>query len=327
MRVLVTGGAGYIGSFMAKRLLEDGGEVIVVDSLERGHQSNVDERATFILGDLRDEAFVKRVFSDHAIDAVVHFAAYISMAESMQHPGMYFDNNIIPVTHILEQMKERNIRSFIFSSTAGVYGNPVSTPIPEDHRKKPTNPYGESKLIVEQLLKWYQMIYGINYVALRYFNASGAALDGSLGELHDPETHIIPRIITAALGGKPFTLFGTDYDTKDGTCVRDYIHVLDLVTAHVLALEKIGKDDGGFIYNVGTGHGFSNKEVIQAVEKISGIDVQVVEEKRRPGDAGTLIADPTKINRELHFSPSHSDLNTIVASAWNFHRSQRGRAT
>lgn len=322
MTILVTGGAGYIGSFMTKRLLDEGNQVIVVDNLERGHKNAVDERAKFTQGDLRDISFVKEVFNKNDIDGVVHFAAYISMAESMKDPDIYFDNNVNPVRIILDQMQKHGIHSFIFSSTAGVYGSPISVPIPEDHQKKPTNPYGESKLLVEQMLKWYQKIYGINYVALRYFNAAGASLDGTLGELHDPETHIIPNIIKAVLDERSFTLFGDNYDTPDGTCVRDYIHVLDLAEAHVLALRKIQKDHGGYFYNVGTGKGYSNMEVVEKVKKISGKPIDVVIEDRRPGDAGSLVADPSKINRELGFNPQHSDLDTIVKTAWAYHQNQ-----
>jgi UDP-glucose 4-epimerase len=320
MTILVTGGAGYIGSFMTRRLLEDNIQVLVVDNLERGHKDAVDPKATFLKGDLRDEAFVKNIFADNKIDGVVHFAAYISMGESMRDPGMYFDNNTNPVRIILEQMHTHAVSSFIFSSTAGVYGNPTVVPIPEDHPKKPTNPYGESKLIVEQMLKWYQMIYGINYAALRYFNAAGASSDGLLGEMHDPETHIIPSIINAAVKGKEFTLFGDDYDTPDGTCVRDYIHVLDLAEAHILALKKIQADKGGYFYNVGTGVGYSNKEVIEKVKEVSGKNVAIAKGERRPGDAGTLVADSSKITRELGFRPKYSDLDTIVSTAWNFHQ-------
>ena len=221
---------------------------------------------------------------------------------------------------VLEHMRRHGVKKFIFSSSAGVYGNPLHTPIPEDHPTNPTNPYGHSKLMVEQILRWYQQIHGINSVCLRYFNAAGAAVDASRGEDHLPETHIIPHIIHAALTGKAFTLYGSDYDTKDGTCVRDYIHVLDLAQAHILALQKLEKDDGAFIYNVGTGNGYSNKEVVEVVEKVSGIAINVVTEPRRPGDASTLIADATKIKNELGFVIKHSDLETIVKSAWEWHK-------
>lgn len=319
MKVLVTGGAGYIGSFMVQKLLHSDSDVVVVDSLEKGHKEVLPDTVTFIQADLRDKTQIKELFSSHSFDAVIHFAAYISMGESMTNPSKYFDNNVTPVRLLLDQMHEHSVSHFIFSSTAGVYGNPVRTPIPEEHLKKPTNPYGESKLMVEQMLKWYQKIHGIHYAVLRYFNASGAALDGTLGEMHEPETHIIPNVIKAALSNEPFTLFGTDYATKDGSCVRDYIHVLDLAEAHILALHKIMNDKGGHFYNVGTGHGYSNREIIAKVEEISGKKITIKESDRRPGDADELIADATKIQRELNFKPQHSDLHTIIESAWNFH--------
>jgi len=320
MKVLVTGGAGYIGSFMTKRLLERGDEVVVVDSLERGHKEAVDTKAKLYAGNLLNKEFVYKIFSENKFDAVIHFAGYISMNESMQNPYLYFQNNIFASLNVMEEMVKTNTNNFIFSSTAGVYGNPIKLPIPEDHPKNPENPYGESKLMVEKLMSWYQETHGINSVALRYFNASGASLDGKLGENHDPESHIIPNIMKAILNSESFKLFGTDYDTKDGTCVRDYIHVIDLVEAHVLAIEKLMKDKGMFAYNVGTGNGYSNKEVIEMVRRVSGKDFQIEESARRPGDADTLIADASKIKGELGFSPKYSDLETIVKTAWEWHR-------
>ena len=320
MKVLVTGGAGYIGSFMTKRLLERGDEVVVVDSLERGHKEAVDTKAKLYAGNLLNKEFVSKIFSENKFDAVIHFAGYISMNESMQNPYLYFQNNIFASLNVMEEMVKTNTNNFIFSSTAGVYGNPIKLPIPEDHPKNPENPYGESKLMVEKLMSWYQETHGINSVALRYFNASGASLDGKLGENHDPESHIIPNIMKAILNSESFKLFGTDYDTKDGTCVRDYIHVIDLVEAHVLAIEKLMKDKGMFAYNVGTGNGYSNKEVIEMVRRVSGKDFQIEESARRPGDADTLIADASKIKGELGFSPKYSDLETIVKTAWEWHR-------
>jgi UDP-glucose 4-epimerase len=319
MKILVTGGAGYIGGFMVKHLLERGDEVVVIDNLERGHKDVIDSRAVFLQGDLLDKAFVASVFSDNKFDGVIHFAGFISMGESVENPFIYFQNNIFTSLNIMEEMVKTKTDNFIFSSTAGVYGNPTTLPIPEDHPKSPENPYGESKLIVEKLMNWYQKTHGLNSVALRYFNASGAALDGSLGEQHSPETHIIPNIIKAILENNTFKLFGSDYKTKDGTCVRDYIHVLDLANAHTLALEKLSKDKGMFTYNVGTGSGYSNKEIIEAVKKVSGKDLQIEESERRPGDADELIADVSKIKSELNFTPQYSDLETIVSSAWKWH--------
>lgn len=320
MKILVTGGAGYIGSFMVKRLLKENHDVVVIDSLERGHKEAVDSRAALKVGNLLDENFLHETLKTDKFEAIIHFAGYISMEESMRLPEMYFSNNTFATLKLLEKAKEFSINKFIFSSTAGVYGNPVEVPIPESHPKNPENPYGESKLMVENILKWFQKIYGISFAALRYFNASGAALDGSMGENHDPETHIIPKAIEAALTNKPFTLFGSDYKTKDGTCVRDYIHVIDLVEAHILALQKLDSAPGAYCYNVGTGNGFSNKEVLDMVKSVSGIDFAVQISPRRPGDADTLVADASGIMNELGFNPQYSGLETIVKSAWDWHR-------
>ncbi len=320
MKILVTGGAGYIGSFMVKRLLDDGFEVVVLDSLERGHKDAVDNRAELAVGNLLDKAFIAEVFSQNAFDGIIHFGGYISVGESMQKPALYFDNNTEATINLLEETVARNVKKIIFSSTAAVYGDPERTPIDEDHPKNPESVYGESKLMVERILKWYQKIHQMNFVALRYFNACGAALDGSMGEQHSPETHIIPCAVRAMMEKKPFTLFGTDYNTPDGTCVRDYIHVLDLVEAHILALKHLEKNSGGFFYNVGTGIGYSNKEVLEMVKKESGESLEIVTAERRPGDADTLVADPTRINTELGFKPQHSDLETIVKSALAWHK-------
>lgn len=321
MKILVTGGAGFIGSFMVKNLLDTGHNVVVADSLERGYEDAIDSRAQFRKGDLRDQAFVSSLFQE-AFDGVIHFAAYISMGESMEDPFKYFDNNISASLNVIEEMRKAGQNNFIFSSTAGVYGNPVKIPIPEDHSKSPENPYGESKLMVEKILSWYGKTKGLNSVCLRYFNAAGAAEDGSLGERHFPETHIIPNIMNALLKNEQFTLFGTDYNTPDGTCIRDYIHVLDLVEAHVLALTKLQQQPGTYQFNVGTGRGYSNKEVLEMVEKISEQKVNVVYGERRPGDADQLIADVSKITTELGFAPKYSDLETIVKTAWQWHNKQ-----
>ncbi len=319
MKILVTGGAGYIGSFMTRRLLDDGHEVIVVDSLERGHNP-IDEKAIFLQGDLRDKSFVQKVFDEYKIEAIIHFAAYIAMGESMQNPYIYFNNNVQTSLNLMDVAVSHNVRKFIFSSTAGVYGNPIEVPIPEDHAKNPENPYGESKLMVEKILSWYNRTKGLNFIVLRYFNASGASLDGNMGEEHDPESHLIPNVIKAVLEKRPFTLFGDDYDTPDGTCVRDYIHVLDLVEAHVLALHKLDQE-GAYYYNVGTGKGKSNKEVIEVVKNVVGHDFPVEIGQRRQGDANELVADATKIHNELGFSPKYSDIETIVKTAWQWHSS------
>ncbi len=320
MKVLVTGGAGYIGSFMVKRLLDDGHEVIVADNLERGHESSLDSRATFIKGDLRESDFISKLFSEHQYDCVMHFAAYIAVGESMQHPGLYFRDNVFTTVSLLDAMKEHNVKKFIFSSTGTVYGKPTINPIPETHVKNPENPYAESKYMVEKILHWYYAVHGIGSVILRYFNASGAALDGSLGEDHDPETHLIPNAIKAALNNSEFKLYGDDYDTRDGTCIRDYIHVLDLVEAHVLMIKKLEKENGEYIYNVGTGKGSTNKEVIEMVKKISGKDFPVNVLERRAGDVAETVADASKIKEEIGFETKYSDLETIVKTAWEWHK-------
>lgn len=319
MNILVTGGAGYIGSFMTKRLIEKSISVTVVDSLERGHKKVIDEKANFIEGNLLDKNFVSRLFSENQFDAVIHLAGYISMAESVEKPYLYFENNVISALNILEEMVKNKMNKFIFSSTAGVYGNPTKIPISEDHKKNPTNPYGESKLMVEKILAWYRKIHGLSFASLRYFNASGASFDGSMGEDHNPETHIIPNAIKTAIRGSEFILYGDDYNTKDGTCIRDYIHVIDLVEAHILALERLQKENGSFFYNVGSGKGYSNKEVVNMVKEISGIDFKVKNAGRREGDADVLIADQSKIIDELKFDPKFSDLKNIVETAWKWH--------
>lgn len=320
MRVLVTGGAGYIGSFMVNRLLEEGSAVVVIDSLEEGNQEVVNKNAEFLKGNLLDESFVSEVFATNKFDGVLHFAAYISMKESMEQPGKYFQNNVQSAVNLLSAMAKSGCKSFIFSSTAGVYGNPTAVPIPEDHPKNPTNPYGESKYLVERILPWYSVVHGIGSIALRYFNAAGASLDGKMGEAHKNETHIIPNIINAVLKNRAFPLYGTDYDTPDGTCVRDYIHVLDLVEAHMLALNRLHQHGGSAsFYNVGTGSGYSNKQIIAMVEKVSGRKVSVSALNRRPGDAGELVANVVKIQKELGFKAKHSDLETIVSTAWKWH--------
>lgn len=320
MKILVTGGAGYIGSFMVKRLVERGDNVVVLDSLERGDKDAVDFRAKLIEGNVLDLKLIENVFEEHSFDAVIHFAGDISMEESVREPRSYFHNNSFGALGLIEQTVKHKVKYFIFSSTAGVYGNPKKTPISEDHPTIPTNPYGESKLIVEKIIYWYRIAYGMNFVSLRYFNASGAALDGNMGENHKLETHIIPNAIRAVLTNSEFVLYGNDYSTKDGTCIRDYIHVIDLVEAHISALERLQKENGGFFYNVGTGHGYSNSEVIEMIKKVSGMNIKVKIKKRRPGDADVLVADPTRIEKELGFKPKCSDLETIVKSAWKWHK-------
>lgn len=318
MKVLVTGGCGYIGSFMVKALSDAGYSPVVLDNLDRSTRSDSDE--PFYKGNVSDFEILKRINDEHEVSGVIHFAGYISMKESMEKPELYFEKNTNETKRLLDNMKSLGINRIIFSSTAGVYGNPERVPIHEDDRKIPTNPYGESKLMSERMLHWYREIHNIEYVVLRYFNACGASLDGSMGEKHDPETHIIPVAIKSLLSDQEFAIYGNDYQTNDGTCVRDYIHVLDLVNAHLLALEKILNGSGGSIYNVGTGHGYSNREITNMIQEVTGRTLKVVERERRPGDADTLVADVTKIKEDLGFEPLHSDLRTIIESAWKWHK-------
>lgn len=321
MKILVTGGAGYIGSFMTKGLLDKGYDVVVFDSLERGHKNAIDNRATFVQGDLKNPATLEDLFSGETIDAIMHFAGYISVEESTRKPDLYYQNNVDGSRNLISAaLNIGKIDKIIFSSTAAVYGNPIKVPIPEDHPKNPINPYGKSKLEIEEMLIDFQKKQGLNFVCLRYFNASGAALDGSMGENHVPESHIIPLAIKAAIINKEFNLYGTDYSTPDRTCIRDYIHVLDLVEAHILALEKLKKEKGGFFYNVGTGKGYSNKEVINMIKKQSGIDFNVKIAERRRGDPEVLVSDPSKIMKELGFKPQYSDLETLIKSALEWHK-------
>src|SRR3989338_826586 len=322
MNILVTGGAGYIGSFMTKVLLDNGYAVFVVDSLERGHKNAIDKRADFRKLNIGNTHDLEQLFLGQHIDPIIHFAAYISVEESTKNPELYYQNNVLGSKALFATAVEHNIKMFIFSSTAAVYGNPTQVPIPEDHPKNPTSPYGKTKLQMEEILSSLTQGRDISFTVLRYFNASGASLDGSLGENHTPETHIIPNAIKAALRNESFSLFGTDYKTSDGTCVRDYIHVLDLCDAHLLALEKLKKQKGQCYYNIGTGIGYSNLEVLKEVKRITGTKIKMEEKNRRPGDPNVLIADPAKIIQELSFAPKYSDIETIVKSAYLWHRNQ-----
>lgn len=321
MKILVTGGAGYIGSFMVKGLLDRGHQVVVFDNLERGHKEAVDKHAKLVTGDIKSREDLERLFSKHQIDAVMHFAGLIAVAESEREPELYFQNNVVGSTNLFEAaISVGKVKNFIFSSSAAVYGNPIEVPITEDHPKNPTSEYGKNKLEVENILvKLRNEKSDMNFASLRYFNAAGASLDGTSGEAHFPETHIIPLAIKSVIEKSDFKLYGTDYNTPDGTCVRDYIHVLDLVEAHILALEYIINNSGGYFFNVGTGNGYSNKEVISMIEAVSRGRVNVTEDVRRTGDADRLVADPSKIKKVLGFNPTNSDLKTIIESAWKWH--------
>ncbi len=315
--IIVIGGAGYIGSVAASMLIEHGYNVLVFDNLEKGHRQTVHASAKFIEADLRDKETVRSVFDQNKIDAVMHFGAYSLVNESMSQPDKYFHNNVEGGRVLLDAMRDHDVKRIVFSSTAAVYGNPEDGPIQEDSRTQPINPYGRSKLAFEYILKSYQEAYGINHAVLRYFNAAGATK--TLGEDHDPETHIIPLTLQVALGQREkIFIFGTDYDTPDGTCVRDYIHVSDLAEAHRLAIESIRNES--ITCNLGNGQGFSVREVIEACRTVSGRPIPAEEASRRAGDPARLTASAQRAQDVLGWRPQISHLNDIVASAWNWHQ-------
>lgn len=320
MKILVTGGAGYIGSVTVKSLQDEGHEVTVFDNLSYGHRESVS--CSLIVGDLVDRELLFKSFENQKFDGVIHFAAYALAGESMKDPNKYFFNNLLGGLNLLELMKRNQIKNIIFSSTCAVYGTPNKLPVTEEESKKPESVYGESKLMFEKILQWYDKIFEIRHINLRYFNAAGAMLDGSLGEDHSPETHIIPRAINSALSNSPFLLYGDDYDTPDGTCIRDYIHVLDLASAHISALNKLNENKNSDDINLGAGKGYSNLEVIDTIKKISGIDFPIEKKSRRAGDPAIVYADNSKAKEKLGFSPKYSDLETIVKSAWNWHKNK-----
>ena len=319
MNLLVTGGAGYIGSVVSAELVKAGHHVIVLDNLSRGHRLALPASVTFVMGDVADRMTVASVMKSHDIDAVLHFAAFIEVGESMKSPELFYRNNTAGTLTLLECMLACGIKKFVFSSTAALYGNPERTPIQEDNNLGPTSPYGDSKFLVERMLSWMHDIHALRYASLRYFNASGAA-HPDLGEDHSPESHLIPLILKVALGQRPnISIFGTDYPTPDGTCIRDYIHVLDLASAHLRALEALAQSSR-LIYNLGTGRGFSVREVIDVARRVTGEAIPSVECARRSGDPSTLVASSTKIQTELGWKPICSDLERIVSDAWEWHR-------
>jgi UDP-arabinose 4-epimerase len=319
MRVLVTGGAGYIGSHTAKTLKAAGHEPIVLDNLIYGHTWAV-QWGPFEQGDLADMAFLRSVFDRHAIDAVIHFAANAYVGESMTDPSKYFRNNTFNTLNLLDTMVARGVKRMVFSSTCATYGDPQRIPIDESHPQAPVNPYGESKLFVERILHWYGKAYELRSVALRYFNASGADPEGDIGEDHEPETHLIPLVIEAALGRRPpVGVFGSDYPTPDGTAIRDYIHVTDLADAHVKALAYLAADGASTAINLGTGHGHSVREVIQTVEQVGGNPVPSTTSPRRAGDPPQLVADARRAKDVLGWTPRYPDLGTIIEHAWKWH--------
>jgi UDP-glucose-4-epimerase GalE len=320
MRILVTGGAGYIGSHAVRLFLARGHDVWVYDNLSLGHRKAV-PADRLLVGDLNEVPRLDHALVLHRIEAVVHFAAFTYVGESVREPGRYYQNNLVNTLNLLECMRRNSVVRFVFSSTAATYGVPERVPITEDEPQRPINPYGAGKLAVERALADYAAAYGWGYAALRYFNAAGASSDAAIGEDHDPETHLIPIVLQAVLGRRPHVeVFGTDYPTPDGTCIRDYIHVDDLAEAHLLALEALAPGKG-LCYNLGIGRGYSVREVIRTAEAVTGKPVPVKEGPRRPGDPPVLVASSEKVQRDLGWRPRYPELRPIVETAWNWHRS------
>jgi len=320
MAILVCGGAGYIGSHMVAELLEKGEEVVILDNFQKGHKDAILGGKVYE-GDIRDRAVLDKVFSENNIDAVIDFAADSLVGESMTEPLKYFDNNVGGTINLLKAMRDYGVKYIVFSSTAATYGEPENLPILEDDKTFPTNPYGESKLAVEKILKWCDGAYGIKYTALRYFNAAGAHVSGKIGEDHSPETHLIPLILQVALGQREkIMVFGDDYKTEDGTCIRDYIHVTDLANAHLLAVDRLRKGGESLICNLGNGKGFSVNEVIETTRKVTGCEIKAEVAPRRAGDPAILVASSDKAKGELGWKPKYDSLETIIETAWNWHK-------
>ncbi|MCL4458802.1 MAG: UDP-glucose 4-epimerase GalE [Chloroflexi bacterium] len=316
MAVLVTGGAGYIGSVVVEELLRDGQEVIICDNLSTGHRQAVLEGAIFVQADLSDRTVLTAIFQHYPIEAVIHMAASSLVSESMVDPAPFFYNNLVNGWNLLESMRANGVKRIVFSSTAAVYGEPKNIPIREDDPLEPTNPYGESKLSLERMLRWYEQAYGLRHISLRYFNAAGAS--EQLGEDHRPETHLIPVVLQTALGQRLWVeVFGTDYDTVDGTCIRDYIHVTDLALAHVLALKALDEGRSG-VYNLGNGDGFSVLQVIETARQVTGREIPTIVKGRRLGDPAILVASSERIRSELNWQPRFADLKTIIRTAWEW---------
>ncbi len=318
--VLVTGGAGYVGSHTNKLLHQNGYDTIVFDNLAYGHRE-CSHWGTFVLGDLADRHALSELFRKNRIAAVMHFAAYTYVGESTQNPEKYYQNNVANTLNLLEAMLEHGVRRLVFSSTCAVYGNPVRIPITEDHPLAPISPYGRGKQMVETILRDLDRAHGLRYVSLRYFNAAGADPDGEIGEWHDPETHLIPLVLDAALGTRnDVQIFGTDYDTPDGTCVRDYIHVMDLAAAHVAALEHLQRKEASDVFNLGNGMGFSVRQVIEEAARVTGREIRAQEIGRRPGDPSTLIAGSAKAGKILGWTPRFAGLSEMIGTAWVWHK-------
>jgi UDP-glucose 4-epimerase len=319
MKILVTGGAGYIGSIVVEELINLGDKVVVIDNLFTGNREAVHPAAEFVYGDLADRAVVKALFEAHAFDGIMHFASHTLPGESMERPFLYLGTNVRNALNLLEEAVAHDVKRFILSSTANLFDAPERMPIDEEERIVPGSPYGESKYIIERQLYWLDRTQGMRYVALRYFNAAGASPTGERGEAHDPEIHLIPRILQVALGQRDtITIFGDDYPTRDGTCVRDYIHIVDLAQAHILALRAL--DEGSRTYNLGNGQGYSIKEVIDTCRQITGHPIPSEVGPRRPGDPAILVASSARIKRELGWEPKYPELRTIIEHAWQWHR-------
>ena len=321
--ILVTGGAGYIGSHAVRELARRGYHPISLDNLSKGHEEAVLD-GDLIRGELADEELLESIFREHSVDAVMHFAALCEVGESIENPRLYYEQNVVNTLTLLRVMLRHDVRKFILSSTCATYGDPQRIPIDETHPLQPINPYGESKLMVERMLREYDRAYGMGFVSLRYFNAAGASLDASLGESHDPETHLIPRILKAATGDlMKLQVFGDDYSTPDGTCVRDYIHVLDLASGHVAAYQWLCEGRDSEIFNLGTGQGLSVLELVEAARKLTGREIPLEVSDRRSGDPSRLVADSGKARQMLMWKPQHSDVETILSTAWAWEQNRR----
>lgn len=320
MAILVLGGAGYIGSHAVDQLITDGQEVVVVDNLLTGHKDAIHKNATFYEGDIRDKAFLTKVFDQEEITGVIHFAASSLVGESVETPLKYFNNNVYGMQILLEVMQEHDVKHIVFSSTAATYGEPEVSPITETTPTNPKNPYGESKLMMEKMMKWCDEAYGMKFVALRYFNVAGAKKDASIGEDHTPETHLVPIILQVALGQREhLQIFGDDYNTPDGTCIRDYVYVEDLIAAHLLALEYLQKGNESNQFNLGSNNGYSVKEMLDAAREVTGKDIPAIVAPRRAGDPSSLVASAAKAKEVLGWEPKTTEIKEIIRTAWNWH--------
>ena len=319
--ILVCGGAGYIGSHAVRQLIDKGEEVIIVDNLETGHEDAIHPKAKFYKVDIRDEKSLYKVFEENKIDEVIHFAANSLVGESMTNPLKYFNNNVHGTEVLLKVMVAHDVNKIVFSSTAATYGEPKNIPILESDETNPTNAYGETKLCMEKMMKWADKAHGVKYISLRYFNVAGAHVSGEIGEDHNPETHLIPLILQVPLGKREFiSIFGDDYETHDGTCIRDYIHVTDLADAHILAVHKLREGSESNIYNLGSGNGFTVKEMIEAARKVTEHEIPAKVCERRAGDPAKLVASSEKARRELGWNPKYENVEDMISSAWNWHK-------